>query len=391
MAYKWHATAHPGIRYREHPTRLWNKNPDRYFALRYYRNGRRIEEGLGWQSQGWTIKKCADLRAELEKSNRIGEGPSTLAAKRQDLRRQATLDAAGKENSYRSLVERHYLPWANREKKSAWLDTIRFTNHLFPEFGDLPLSAITPQSVLAYRDRLLETLSRSTVVQILALLRKSINLFAQYGLYNQRNPVSDVKMPRLDNARERFLSREEYNRLVEATASMEDQDLHDAIILAVHTGMRLGEISRLVVQDVDLTHGFLTVREDDGKPGGKIPLNKTVLAMLRERLSGRAGLVFTATDKRGKALSKKFTRLAYRLGLNDGTEDRQHVLTFHSLRHTFASWLAMADVDLYRIQKLMRHKTFAMTQRYAHLRPSWLRDDVEILCAAPSHPDQTAQ
>jgi len=391
MACQWLKTPHPGVRYREHPTRLHQGRPDRYYALRYYRDGRRVEEGLGWQSEGWTPKKAADMRAQLERANTIGEGPATLAAKRQARREHEAVakEQAGKSRTFEELCEAYYVPWARQEKKSAWMEEIRLHNYLYKEFGGLPLDAITVASVEAYRDRLLESLSRSTVKQILALLRKALNVFATRGLFEKRNPVSSVKMPRLDNACERFLTREEYDRLLDATCEAQCPDLHDAVILSVHTGLRLGEIYRLDAQDVDLPHGYLTVREDDGKPGGKVPLNDEVSGMLRRRLAGsRAGKVFVPTDQRNKALSKQFTWLAWSIGLNRGDEDRQHRLTFHSLRHTFASWLALADVDLYRIQKLMRHKTPAMTQRYAHLRPSWLREDVAVLCRpTPSLPD----
>jgi len=345
---------------------------------------------LGWQSEGWNPKKAAEMRAQLEKAHTTGDGPSTLAAKREERTRIEAQAKAKAEPAatYRDLATTHYLPWAKREKKSAWLDEIRLNNHLYPVFGDLPLEAITRESVETFRDQLLGTLSRSTVKQILALLRKTLNHFAMLGLHTLRNPVSCVKMPRLDNACERFLTRKEYDRLLDAACELRWQDLRDASILAVNTGLRLGEIHRLDACDVDLVNGFLTVREDDGKPGGKVPLNNDAAGMLKRRLSDRqSGLVFIAPDQRGKTLSKQFTWLAKEIGLNTGDEDRQHRLTFHSLRHTFASWLALADVDLYRIQKLMRHKTSAMTQRYAHLRPSWLREDVAILCAPPSRPD----
>ena len=74
------------------------------------------------------------------------------------------------------------------------------------------------------------------------------------------------------------------------------------------------------------------------------------------------------------------TNLAASLGLNDGITDRRQKVVFHSLRHTFASWLALDGVDIYRIKELMRHKDITQTQRYAHLMPSDARAAVERLC-----------
>lgn len=63
--------------------------------------------------------------------------------------------------------------------------------------------------------------------------------------------------------------------------------------------------------------------------------------------------------------------------------DRQRRIVFHSLRHTFASWMALAGVDIYRIKTLMRHKTLEMTMRYAHLIPDATHDAVYQLAPPP--------
>jgi integrase len=394
MTRKWCKTTYPGVRYREDDRRLYKGNADRYFSIRYCRNGKPAEEGLGWASNGWSPKKAAEVRSDLEKAYASGEGPDTLAGRREERRiaeaaqAKASAEEVAANLSYLHLVETHYVPWAKQEKKSAWADICRLKNYLYPIFKDMPLSEITPLRVEKLRDDILSKRSRATAVQVLALLRKTFNHLAKLGLHQLPNPVSSVKLPRVDNACERFFSREEFDCFISAAAKLQSPDLHDASILSVDTGLRLGEINRLMPLDVDLIHGFLTVRESDGKPGGKVPLNTRVSAMLERRLrDAGTGPLFRTTRDGDREMSRRFARMARKLGLNDGTEDRKHHITFHSLRHTFASWLAMADVDLYRIQKLMRHKTFSMVSRYAHLRPSWLRQDVEILCSPPCRRD----
>lgn len=79
-------------------------------------------------------------------------------------------------------------------------------------------------------------------------------------------------------------------------------------------------------------------------------------------------------------VSHNFTALADSLGFNDGVDDRRQKVVFHTLRHTFASWLALDGVDIYRIKELMRHKDLTQTMRYAHLLPSDARAAVERLC-----------
>ena len=70
-------------------------------------------------------------------------------------------------------------------------------------------------------------------------------------------------------------------------------------------------------------------------------------------------------------LRKSFYRVMGKVGIKD--------FRFHDLRHTFASRLAQAGVDLYKISKLLGHKDIKMTQRYSHHCPDSLRDGVEIL------------
>jgi len=70
-----------------------------------------------------------------------------------------------------------------------------------------------------------------------------------------------------------------------------------------------------------------------------------------------------------ETISQSFARSVNRLKFNEGVGDRLQMVTFHTLRHTFASWLAMQGESLVTIRELMGHKSFEMTKRYAHLIP----------------------
>lgn len=148
------------------------------------------------------------------------------------------------------------------------------------------------------------------------------------------------------------------------------------IVLSLNTGLRLGELLRLHWADVDLISGFVTVRDENRrKPGGSVPLNADAAGIFRLRAANRkqSGLVFPSVGGEGARIdvSHQFRAVADELGLNAGIapEDRQRRVVFHTLRHTFASWLALNGTDIYRIKTLMRHKTIEMTLRYAHLIP----------------------
>lgn len=114
-------------------------------------------------------------------------------------------------------------------------------------------------------------------------------------------------------------------------------------------------------------------------------MNKQALAvyLARREISGGAPTTLVFPPVAGGAfrnnLSESFRMIADRIGLNDGITDRRYRLTFHSMRHTFASWLALKGTDIYRIQKLMRHKRIEMTMRYAHLIPDAMRGALDLL------------
>jgi integrase len=93
-------------------------------------------------------------------------------------------------------------------------------------------------------------------------------------------------------------------------------------------------------------------------------------------------------DKTGakiKSISATWDRLVNDLGLNTGVEDRRSKFTFHGLRHSFASNLVAIGVDLFRVQKLLGHRTPKMTLRYSHMRPDDLREAIKQMEAFMNH------
>jgi integrase len=101
-------------------------------------------------------------------------------------------------------------------------------------------------------------------------------------------------------------------------------------------------------------------------------------------LPAQAPDAFIFTDSSGgkiKEVSNAFQRAVERLGLNDGTKDARQRVVFHTLRHTFASWLAIQGTPIYTIAKLMGHRSISMSERYAHLSPDHKRDAVAALAA----------
>jgi integrase len=199
-------------------------------------------------------------------------------------------------------------------------------------------------------------------------------------LFDGTIPTSKVKTPKKDNKRERFLTKKEAEILLDALKAANEQ-VHDMAILSLYCGLRAGEIFDLEWQDVNFDNKRLFIK--DRKNGGNalLPMHDKVVEMLQRRKPEHAiGYVFKSTNgEKVLDISNSYERAVERLGLNANITDRRQKVVFHTLRHTYASWLVMKGVDLYTVQRLMGHKDITMTQRYAHLAPEHLDKAVNVL------------
>jgi integrase len=193
-------------------------------------------------------------------------------------------------------------------------------------------------------------------------------------------------MPVLQNQRERFLRYDEASLLLDELkvdqnrtrnpGEKKDPQLHDMALLSLHCGLRAGEIFNLKGQDLDFENGLINISDPKNKESRKAFMTEAV----REALSKRAPdspdeYIFKDKRHRGKitAISPAFRKTVNKLEFNKGITDPRQIVTFHSLRHTFASWLALQGETILTIKDLLGHKTLAMTTRYAHLMPEHKR------------------
>jgi integrase len=150
---------------------------------------------------------------------------------------------------------------------------------------------------------------------------------------------------------------------------------------ALNTGMRKGEILNLNWDNVDLKHGFILLSQTKNGERREIPINGT----LRETLSE----LFRGTEERPRRINVPYVFYDYPTGnrfqsiqksfKSACNEAKIKDFRFHDLRHTFASHLVMAGVDLTTVRELLGHKTITMTLRYAHLAPSHKVKAVDLL------------
>ncbi|QXE87367.1 site-specific integrase [Geomonas nitrogeniifigens] len=255
------------------------------------------------------------------------------------------------------------------------------------DFGVLPLKFFTTEYVEQYQSRLLTNgLSEGTVNRRIGCLKNMFTKAVDWKLASNSMfaEVHKVKVLKETMKRDRFLSREEIKLLLDCCGSyMEQQHLKPIIVFAVNTGCRKEEILSIKWKQVDLKHGFITLYKTKNTELRKIPINEPLRAMLNE-LPKKEDVPYVfynfKTDERFLDLKRSFRTAATKAGFDND-------VVFHTLRHTFASHLVMAGVDIPTVSRLMGHKSITMTMRYSHLAPNHLSNAVNALAAALGNPD----
>jgi integrase len=355
---KWVKTRYQGVYFRvSQGDKVHNGKPDRCFFIRYKKEGRRIMEKVGWGGEGYSAELAKGIRGERLRAIRHGE---ELPKERKKVPRF-------------SEESKEYLKWAEENKTKPKNDYYLLNKYLWDFFGSKRMNEISSFDLERLKNDLIKKeLSAAYVKHALVLIRQIYNKAFQWGHYKGGNPVKGVKMPTLSNARERFLSHEEADKLLTELKTV-SQSVHDQALISLHCGLRAGEIFNLRGQDLDFENGVIRIMDSKKTANRAAYMTQAVREMLKARVPEDPNeLIFKDrwNGERIQFVSKTFERAIDRLGFNKGVEDPRQKVVFHTLRHTFASWLAIEGIPLLTIANLMGHKTISMTQRYAHLSPS---------------------
>ena len=253
--------------------------------------------------------------------------------------------------------------------------------------GATLLAKITPALIEDVKLRRAQNVAHSTVDKDLAVLKAFFNWCMARNLAAS-NPVCRVKFFNDENFRLRYLTEEEYNRLIEAARTVKTSPfLAEKIILSVHTGLRRGSLFCLRWDSVDFLNRVVRIpRTKSGRPHA-LPLNATVLTTLQtlylERLPD-CPYVFAHATGRQAGEPVKDVKNGFHTALEIASVK---AFTWHDLRHTFASWLIMKGASLRSVAELLGHRGLRMVMRYAHLSPAYLSAEVGLLDApAPTTP-----
>jgi len=323
----------------------------------------------------WYITYYVGTHQKKERIGKDGEVTKRDAEKalkaRQGELLQGRFDIAKTEKPviFRDFFE-EYIKFAKANKKDWRQDERRGEKHLVPEFGESPLSDISPWKIEKYKSgRIKEEAAKATVNRELALLKVVFSKAVLWGKARE-NPVKKVKLFRENNRRERFLTEEEAQKILDAATI----PVKHFITIGLNTGMRKGEILGLRWKDISYEQNIIILKDDKSGSGRKIPINSFLRKTLKEIPRIDESYVFPGL-KCGKPLGD--IREPFRAAVEASKIKNSEAVIPHTLRHTYASWLAMKGIDLFTIQYLMGHKTITMTQRYSHLCPDHKRQAAE--------------
>lgn len=307
-----------------------------------------------------------------------------------------------------AFIAEHYAPWAKANQKAGQA-TVDAIASVFGALFERELVSLSPFDFERIKSaRLKAGIKPATVNRDLARIRGALSRAVDWGMLAS-HPLRTVKQAKgADDSRVRYLSAEEEAALRDAlrareTARRQQRDsgnrwlqargalarpawpddgytdhLAPLVLLALNTGMRRGELFGLRWADVNLQGRTLKIEAGNAKSrkARHLPLNAEAHAVLeRWQRQGTTGLVFPSpAGGRLGNIKSSWEAVCEAAWLRD--------FRFHDLRHTFASRLVMAGVDLNTVRELLGHSDIRMTLRYAHLAPQKLADAVALLSAA---------
>jgi integrase len=251
--------------------------------------------------------------------------------------------------------------------------------HLAKTFEGKKLGQITTTDLERYKESRVNAEGRGKMAANLelAVLSSMVNRCRKWGVFEGENPVKGVQRFRESGGRVRFLEWEEEAKLL----AVADEPLRTILLCGVDAGLRIAaEALTLRWSGIDFRLGVLVVEGAYAKnhESGNVPMTprlKDALLKHRFRSGKRDPEEHVFMNRQGEPLQsirKIFTAARDAAGLGKDA-------TPHVCRHTFASRLVMAGVDIPTVMKLMRHKSIEMTMRYAHLSPKHERAAIALL------------
>ncbi len=352
-----------GVYYRVSKT---NGKEDKTYYITYKDTNNKTKElKIGKYSEGVREAYCNQKRNEILTKQRLGEEPPTIALKKR----------ANKANTIDKLFD-YYYEHKKLHNKHIEADKAAYYNHMSSIFGDISVDRLTIEDVIKFQSLKIQNYSPKTVNNFTSQLSTII----QYAINNSRiknidNIVKKVDPLQVDNTREQYLNLKEIDKLYKKVK--EDEELYIFTKLLLNTGARLQGAYNISFKDIDFSNNIVTIKDFKYGDTYKTFISDNLASLLTQRFKGNDNQLFKRSQVQlQKLLAKKLNDL---FNTKIDKSDRKNRIVVHTLRHTFASHLAINGTPIFTIQRLMNHKDINSTMRYAKLSKESGRDSIEQL------------
>lgn len=325
----------------------------------FYENGRKVQYSLKTRD-----KKVADFR-KREVEGRLDLGDSPLP---------------NPHITAQQALEFYSAQSKNVKSAQAISDDERLIRKYFDDGAVYRLVDINEAGLRSYINKRIECgISTTTANHTIKAVKAFLN-FCIRNKYLPKNQINGMKKYKSQVLPPKFLSKEQIQAVLKAAKG---EVLYNGIVIAIYTGMRLGEIKRLKKEDFDLTKNSVTVHLSKSGRFRVIPIHKDLKKLLAASL-GRlkpGQLVFDQIKNKRRV----WRRICLRAGCYDVTEGKQNNkiktpnIGWHTFRHTFASHLIMAGLDLVTVSKYLGHADIKTTMIYSHLSQDHLQEGIKKL------------
>lgn len=331
-----------------------NKVVDKVYGIRYLdEDGKERLKTIGKYSEGIREQYCKQKRDEIVTKIRLGEELPHIVRERPAL----TFDDIA-----RLYFKDKYL------SKDVDKELKRYENHIQPIIGEKRLENISSESISDLQRNYIKRFAPRTVNHLIFMIATIFKHAIKKQVYNGLNPATTIDGLKVDNARERFLTVSEIKQLLDM-AELSHPDVWLFVKLSLSTGGRVGTIMSITKKDIKLDNNAVTLMDHKNTKSYTGFYNDELKSILAKRIETLKANDPVLKSHRTTIENKLRAILDALFNLEIDKDDRKNRVVIHTLRHTFASHLAMNGTSILTIQKLMNHATIEMTMRYSHLAP----------------------
>lgn len=334
---------------------ITNGKPDKTYYIRYRENGKQREIKVGKYSQGIRENYCNQKLIETVNAIRLGEQPPIIAHTHK--KSSITFDHVA--DKFFAVKELHNK--TNRQARN------KYNSQLKAYIGHRDIASVTTNDIIQIQIKMAETKAPKTVNLYIQFIKAVYNFAIKEEIFTGTNPANGITEQKVDNNRMRYLSIREVQILL--TKVSDNIDLRLFTLLSLSTGGRLGTIMAIAKKDIDFENKIVTLQDfknNDTYNGFFDDDLKSILQARTHDLKANEKLITMSERTLRRRLSKILTD---NFNGNLDADDRKSRVVIHTLRHTFASQLAINGTPIFTIQKLLNHKDIKQTMRYAKLAP----------------------